>query len=193
MDKRAVDKLAKQATDWDHIPPPATTNTSKQPAESKALGVRQIPIPQRENGYSNFETRVLTSKGELESFLNEVTEKRGWNAKDEFLTNLRNAKIDFHSEVLLLIRTTVGSGSIKISLAEPTIVDGDIEFRVTWKMPGISTDDMNYQCFAVTVPKAAATSARIVTVLVPVPDVSRGRDFTVAPQIIPLSHSVNDK
>jgi hypothetical protein len=156
--------------------------------------VRRIPIPQREHGYNNFGSRAITTKDELQSFLNDVTQQQHWNRKDDFLVALRKAKIDFQTEVLLLIRTTAGSGSIKISLADPTIADTDIVFRIVWSVPVAFTMDMNYQCFAVTVPRTAATNARIVTELVPMRGVPRSLELKkFEPQIIPLSHSSTSK
>jgi hypothetical protein len=104
------------------------------------------------------------------------------------LTALSNATINFQAEVLLLIRATAGSGSIKISLLDPTIVDKDIVFRVVWQMPSSATNDMNYQCFAVTLPKTMATNARIVTELKTTPGM-QPVTLNVKPQIIPLGHS----
>jgi hypothetical protein len=160
------------------------TFTDIKPMGRPAENVRRIPIPQREHGYKNFKSRVLRNKEELAAFLKDVAQQEHWNEKAKFLAALNFATIDFDKEELLLIRTTAGSGSMKISLAEPTIVGTDIVFHVVWDLPGAGTKDMNYQCFAVIIPKGAATNAKIVTDFVVLGKPSSPK---MEPEVIPLS------
>ena len=83
--------------------PGQLTNTSTQ-------SFRVIPIQKREHGYSNFESIVLMSKNDLDSFLTATSAQTGWNNRQEFEEALLNAKLDFSKEALVLLRHTEGSG-----------------------------------------------------------------------------------
>lgn len=98
----------------------------------------------------------------LKEFIEKVAQQPNWNGKDEFMSVMKAATINFKSDFLLLIRITAGSGSIKISLEEPTIYGDAVLFRVTWRLPGEGTKDMNYQCFAVVVPRTTASTVRVI-------------------------------
>lgn len=83
---------------------------------------RIIPIPKREIGYSHFWSMVLMSENDIDFFLNK-TFTQGWNNRREFEDALRNAKLDFSKEALVLLRHTEGSGSVQVILETPVLQD----------------------------------------------------------------------
>ena len=105
---------------------------------------------------------AITTVEGLKSFLDDVSKQPHWNFKDDFLSALRDNPINFDKELLLLIRSTAGSGSITISLDGPTVNEDDLLFRLILNSPGMQTADMNYQCFAVVLPKSARKNARVI-------------------------------
>jgi hypothetical protein len=140
-------------------PPDDTGNAS---SEIAIKGIKEIPLPRRESGYREFESTALTNDKELAAFLKKVGTQQHWSHKEDFVSALKDAKIDFQKSSLLLIRNTAGSGSIKVSLEKPSLKGKDIVFRIAWDSPRVFTMDMAFYCFAVTVPKDMAANARII-------------------------------
>ena len=125
---------------------------------------RVIPIPNRENGYSNFASIVLMSKKDLDSFLTDTSTQIGWNNRQKFEDALRNAKLDFTKEALVLLRHTEGSGSVQVKFDRPILRDGKLlcEIRGIPIPPGyLGTADMAYYCFAVAVSKSQVTQVEL--------------------------------
>ena len=76
--------------------PGQSTNKSTQ-------SFRIIPIQKKETGYSNFASISFMSKNELDSFLKDTSTQIGWNNRQGFEDALRNAKLDFTKEALVLL------------------------------------------------------------------------------------------
>ena len=77
-----------------------------QPAQlidESARSFRIIPIPVKEHGYNNFESMVFKSQKDLDSFLTNKSTQMGWNNRQGFEDALRNAKLDFTKEALVLL------------------------------------------------------------------------------------------
>jgi len=115
--------------------------------------VRQVPIPQQEHGYGNFETTVLHSQKQFDDFLKGVASQQGWNGRDKFEKAMAAAKIDFAKETLVLLRHTEGSGSIQVALVPPAVKGKKLTVEIKRKEPEVGTADMAYYCFALVVPK----------------------------------------
>ena len=137
---------------------------SSQVVDQKAQAFRSIPIPKRENGYSNFESMVITSKKDLDSFLKDTSTQIGWNNRQDFKDALLNAKLDFNKEALVLLRHTEGSGSTPVTFETPTLRDRTLLSKVEGKPfpPGYGgTTDMAYYCFAVAVSKSQVSQVEL--------------------------------
>jgi hypothetical protein len=125
---------------------------------------RIIPILKRENGYGNFESIAFVSKDGLDSFLKNTATQMGWNNRQEFEDVLRNAKVDFTKEALVLLRHDQGSGSVQVTFAPPLLQDRRLICKITGKRfpPGYGgTMDMAYYGFAVVVAKAAVSEVEL--------------------------------
>jgi len=134
----------------------STTNTSES--------FRVILISKRENGYSNFASIAFTSKDEFDSFIRRTSTQIGWNNRQGFEDVLRNAKVDFTQEALVLLRNTEPSGSVQVTFETPTLQDGKLRCDIRGKAipPGfLGTADMAYYCFAVAVSKSAVTQVEL--------------------------------
>ena len=116
---------------------------------------RQIQIPQSENGYDTIQSQVIGSKPEFDKFLKTVEAQEFWNKKAEFLAKMKEAKINFASEALVLLRDTEGSGSTSVKASEPQIRGKQMVFAVSRKVAEMGTADMAYYCFAVVVNRDA--------------------------------------
>jgi len=130
--------------------PGQVTNKSTQ-------SFRIIPIPKR-GGYSNFESIVLMSRDDLDSFL------KNPSARPEFEDALRNANLDFTKEALVLLRHTESSGSVQVVFETPILQDRKLLCEIRGKPlpPGYAgTDDMAYYCFAVAVSKSAVDQVEL--------------------------------
>jgi hypothetical protein len=137
--------------------PGQLTNTSTQ-------SFRVIPVQKREHGYSNFESIVLMSKNDLDSFLTTTSTQIGWNNRQEFENALLNAKLDFSKEALVLLRHSEGSGSVQVTFETPILQGRNLlcEIRGRPIPPGYGgTADMAYYCFAVAVSKSAVSQVEL--------------------------------
>ena len=132
--------------------------------DESAQSFRIIPIPSRENGYSNFASIVFMSQKDLDSFLTDTSTQIGWNNRQEFEDALRNAKLDFSKEALVLLRHTEGSGSVQVEFETPILQDRNLlcEIRGRPVPPGHGgTADMAYYCFAVAVSKSHVSQVEL--------------------------------
>jgi hypothetical protein len=123
---------------------------------------RVIPIPNRENGYSNFESVAFNTKVEFESFLARTPKQPGWNSRQAFVDALRNANIDFTREALVLLRHNESSGSVRVTFETPTLVDGKLVCQIRGKaLTGGGTMDMAYYSFAVVVSRSVVNEVEL--------------------------------
>jgi hypothetical protein len=82
--------------------------------EDDAGFARSIPILKRENGYSHFESKVISSQNELDAFLARAVKR--FNDPETFENAIRQSQVDFNNESLVLLRHTEGSGSVRVNL-----------------------------------------------------------------------------
>jgi len=132
--------------------------------DESAESFRIIPIPTREHGYRNFKSIVFRSQQDLDSFLADKSTQSGWNNRQIFEDAVRNAKLDFSKEALVLLRHTEGSGSVKVTFEKPVLKGRNLlcEIRGTSIPPGYGgTADMAYYCFAVAVSKAQVSQVEL--------------------------------
>ncbi len=121
-----------------------------------------IDIPMREHGYKAFDSSVIRSRAELEAFLQGVASQQHWNRKDEFLSAVENADLNFDSDTLLLIRDTEGSGSVRVWIETPRLIETELVCQIRRTRPMEFTMDMAYYCFAIVVPRDLAKTIRII-------------------------------
>src|SRR5258705_4212888 len=118
---------------------------------------RVIPIPKR-GGYSNFESIVLMSEHDMDSFLRKTATHVG----QEFEDALLNAKLDFSKEALVLLRHTEGSGSVQVTFETPILQGTRLLCEIRGKPPqGLGTADLASYCFAVAVSKAQVSEVEL--------------------------------
>ena len=125
---------------------------------------RVIPIPKRENGYSNFASIAFMSRDEFDSFVKRTSTQIGWNNRKEFEDALRSANVDFAKEALVLLRHTEPSGSVQVTFETPTLERGKLVCEIRGKAipPGfLDTGDMAFYGFAVAVSKSAVTQVEL--------------------------------
>jgi hypothetical protein len=136
----------------------ATNARAKETASS-----RIIPIPKREHGYSNFESTVITSQDDLDSFLPKKSKGKdmGWNSRKDFEKAIAEANLDFEREALVLLRHTEGSGSVQITFRESRLIKDKLVCQIDRKEPGMGTADMAYYCFALAVVKTDVTQVEL--------------------------------
>ena len=135
-----------------------------QITSENAQSFRIIPILKREHGYGNFTSIAIRSQNELDSFLKDPSKQMGWNTRQEFEAALRNAKLDFTKEVLVLLRHDEGSSSVQVTFEPPILKDRKLlcEIRGRAIPPGyLATGDMAYYCFAVVVSKSAVSHVEL--------------------------------
>lgn len=116
---------------------------------------RQISMPARENGYSTFSSQAITTKPEFDKFIKSIEAADSFNQKELFLSALKSSKIDFGKDSLVLLRSSEGSGSTKVSLNPPQLKDKQLFCKLERKVAQMGTADMAYYCFAFVVSKAA--------------------------------------
>lgn len=117
---------------------------------------RVVPIPKSENGYDSFESAQFESQEQVDAFLKTLAGKPGWNERKRFEDALKNAKIDFKAERLVLLRHTEGSSGIDVQFLRPELKGMELHCRIARTEPsGAGTTDMAYYCFAVVLQRNA--------------------------------------
>jgi hypothetical protein len=127
---------------------------------TSAPSFRVINIPQREFGYSHFESMAITTSEDLNAFLEEMSQL-SWNNRQVFVDALLDAKIDFNKEALVLLRHTEGSGSAQVSFDTPVLQDKTLLCEIRSEMTGVGTADMAYHCFALAVSKSLVDKVQL--------------------------------
>jgi hypothetical protein len=100
---------------------------------------------------------VIMSQKDLDSFLTGTSTQIGWNSRQAFEDALRDAKLDFSKEALVLLRHTEGSGSVPVTFETPFLRERALVCEIRGRpIPSGygGTADMAYYCFAVAVSKA---------------------------------------
>lgn len=122
-----------------------------------------VPIPKREHGYHNFKSMVIGSQQGLDAFLKSVAQgaAMGWNDGAGVTKALKQAKLDFNQQELVLLRHTEGSGSVQVKFEKPQLKKGTLICKINRKEPEIGTADMAYYCFAVAVTKKDVKSVEL--------------------------------
>ncbi len=129
-----------------------TACSAQHPAE--VIPFEIVSAPEREHGYSNFESVAIKSAEELDAFLSDVGKQEGWNGREEFEAALRSAGTAFPGEALVLIRHTEASGSIKAAISSMTANAATLEVSISRDKPKFRTSDMAYYCFVLKVSRA---------------------------------------
>lgn len=134
-----------------------------QASPIKSMPVKTIAIPAREHGYRQFDSQIIYTQAQLNDFINRISvvANPAWNNRDQFISAITEAAIDFSRDNLVLIRHTEGSGSVRLDVNEPIIQGGRVLFEIKRQAPAIRTADMAYYSFALVVAKAAASAVDI--------------------------------
>jgi hypothetical protein len=111
---------------------------------------RVLAIQKDDNGYGGFRSLVINSRAQYDLFKKTVEGQAGWNDRAKFFEVLDQARINFDSESLVLIRQSDGSSSMSVSLASPQM-RGDT-LTCTVRVTGTPRNrDVVYRCFALAV------------------------------------------
>jgi len=126
----------------------------EKPTELNESIILKIPIPVREEGYSNFDTQVLSTQNQFDNFMAKVNEQKSWNQKENFIDSLTLHPIDFKRYNLLLYRITENSGSTVLSVHVPKGDNRQITIKIGHDKPEIGTADVAYYALAYRVAKS---------------------------------------
>ena len=88
--------------------------------------ISRINTPLQDQGYSNFETTVITSQEKFDEFIAEVTRQDNWDNQSDFLQKIQSEEYDFTKSNLLLYRIIEPSPVIKLSPKDPVLERGKI-------------------------------------------------------------------
>ena len=116
--------------------------------------ILKITIPVREQGYSNFNTQVLTSKLELETFISSVKKQRSWNKKENFINSLSILPIDFKKYNILFYRITESSSSTVLAVDVPKGTNKHVLIEIGKDKPSTGTTEMAYYTLAYKIAKS---------------------------------------
>jgi len=131
-------------------------NNIENPPQVEIKNISQITIPVREHGYSNFKTTFITSKVELNKFIEKIKLQKYWKKKKNFLATLLLKKINFNNSNLLLYRITESSGSTVLLVDPPKGDNKHIKIIIGENELQIGTTDMAYYALAYRVSKSVA-------------------------------------
>jgi hypothetical protein len=103
------------------------------------------------------------SNNDLDFFLMNTSKRIGsWCNRQEFEGALRNAKVDFSKEALVLLRHPERSGSVQVTFETPILQDRKLLCEIRGRpIPGSGTGDMAYYCFAVVVSKSEVSQVEL--------------------------------
>lgn len=131
-------------------------------APTKPITARQIPIPQVEHGYDQFESMVIETPAEFDALLNVIKSQKDWNNKADFIAAMKQAHVDFQTDAVVLVRYTLGSSSYKVAMLRTDVAGAELIIRLTRDSPGSGNRDMAYHCFALIFLKSSWQRVRIV-------------------------------
>jgi len=123
----------------------------KEPPKKEVLKestILKLPIPVRQNGFSNFKTQIITSEEEFNTFLKTIEEKKEWNDKQNFIDALKLTPINFKYYNLLLYRMTENSGSTVLAIDAPSGTNKHVIVTIGRDKPDMVTTDMAYYTLA---------------------------------------------
>jgi hypothetical protein len=142
---------------------------------------RLIGIPGREHGYGNLKAQVIGSQKELDALMKAVETQQGWNNREAFLKGLQAGKVNFATEVLVLIRQTEGSGSNRVSLVAPEQKGDKLVCTIQRMVPDIGTDDIADYCFALAVNRETIKTVEVWVAQQGAPKPEKPRDLLTIP------------
>ena len=116
--------------------------------------ILKITIPVREQGYSNFDTQVLSTQHALDTFISIIKQQKSWHKKENFLSSLSLYPIDFNNYNLLLYRMTESSGSTVLAVDVPKGTNKHVLIKIGRDKPNVGTADMAYYALAYKVAKS---------------------------------------
>ncbi len=119
--------------------------------------ITRIHIQEREIGYFNFPTTIISTNNSLTNFINRLFIQSSWNHQQAFIDSLTQANINFDAENLLLFRQTETSGSHQLTIKKPYLEDSIIMIEIKRDIPSVGTTDMAYYCFAYRIKKEFKT------------------------------------
>jgi hypothetical protein len=126
----------------------------EKPKELDKSTILKIPIPVREHGYNNFDTQVLTTQRELDTFISNVKKEKSWEKKENFISSLTLHPIEFKKYNILLYRMTESSGSTVLAVDVPKGTNEHIYIEIGRDKPHTETTDMAYYALAYKVAKS---------------------------------------
>lgn len=135
--------------------PPSVFRSESEPA------FRTINIYQRDNGYSYFDSMVITSRQDFNAFLGEVAQQGYWSYKQAFVDALLNAKIDFNQEALVLLRHTEGSASARVSFETPVLKEKTLVCEIRGELQGLGVGVVAFYGFALVVSKSRVDKVQL--------------------------------
>jgi len=133
----------------------SNSNSTSSQIETKRYSTLSVPF--RENGYSNLQTQLISSKEAYDSFVKSVATQDNWNDKNSFISALSSSAIDFSSSNLILFRVTESSGSNILTPKEPQYSGENFTVKIERVVPDIGTTDMAYYILAYLVDKKTQT------------------------------------
>lgn len=124
---------------------------------------RTISIPKEEHGYCNFASVVIASQDDLDAFLKTVSNAQGmtWNNRADFDKGIREGRVDFDKEALILLRHTEGSGSTQVAFRDPIVKEKKLICQIDRKKSEVGITVMAFYCFALAVDKAAVAEVEL--------------------------------
>jgi len=90
----------------------------------------KIPISLKDSEYKNLKTTLITTESDFKEFLSKIKSKKGWKKRDNFLTIVKEAKVNFKDENFLLYTFKEDSAYV-ISAVNPPIDLDDNNVSVT--------------------------------------------------------------
>lgn len=116
-------------------------------------GFRAVDVPQDESGYHYFESRVINTQEQFETFVKQIKAQEYWSHRDDFLGAIGKANVDFIHESLVLVKHTEGSVSTTVNHMLQLQGDKLICKIETVKPQGAMLGAVADYCFAIVVEK----------------------------------------
>ncbi len=117
-------------------------------------GARTIAVPLQDNGYQHVSSVVIGSASDLDALLARVGPKPGWNDFAGLESALRDARVDFRTSAIVLIRHDEGSATTGVTFDTKPGRDKTLVCRIAREPAGIGLTVMSYRCLALAVDRA---------------------------------------
>jgi len=92
--------------------------------------ILKIPISFKDNGYQNLKTIVIKTQTEFDNLINNIKKEKNWDKKENFLTIIKETKINFDTDNLLIYTFSEDKSTVVTAVNVPLSNENNIIIKI---------------------------------------------------------------